>query len=294
MNIFAEQIVKACVEIYMQTITEFLPTPAKCHYTFNLRDISKVIQGMLMCRLDDIENKDYLVYLYIAETYRVFRDRLIGDPDRKKFNEMSHKILENHLTMDWELEDFKDVIFGEFENPEKFYLKLSPTDVLIPRLDELLMAYNAGDNGAEMNLVFFADCIAHLARISRILMQERGNAMLVGVGGSGRRSMARLAGYTRQMSTFSIEITKSYRDRDFHEDIRNLLRKCGQDEETVQFLFSDTQLVMESFLEDLNNLLNAGEIPNLFPNDEKVAILEEIAPRAKNCTTRDALYSFFV
>jgi dynein heavy chain len=34
-------------------------------------------------------------------------------------------------------------------------------------------------------------------------------------------------------------------------------------------LFSDTQIVRESFLEDINNLLNSGEVPNLFPVDEK-------------------------
>jgi dynein heavy chain len=44
-----------------------------------------------------------------------------------------------------------------------------------------------------MNLVFFDDCIQHLARIARVLRTQRGNAMLVGVGGSGRSSMARLA-----------------------------------------------------------------------------------------------------
>lgn len=36
------------------------------------------------------------------------------------------------------------------------------------------------------------------------------------------------------------------------------------------FLFTDTQIVVETMLEDLNNVLNSGEIPNLFPQDEQV------------------------
>jgi len=106
--------------------------------------------------------------------------------------------------------------------------------------------------------------------------------MLVGVGGSGRSSMARLAASINAMSTFSIEITKSYRQKEWYEDIKKMLRKCGLDETTVQFLFSDTQIVYESFLEDINNLLNSGEIPNLFPPDEKINICDELADRARS------------
>ena len=80
-----------------------------------------------------------------------------------------------------------------------------------------------------MNLVFFGDCIQHLARISRVLRQQRGNSLLVGVGGSGRRSMARLAGSINSMKCFSIEITKNYREKEFHEDIRDLLKKSALD-----------------------------------------------------------------
>jgi dynein heavy chain len=50
-------------------------------------------------------------------------------------------------------------------------------------------------------------------------------------------------------------------------------------------------------LEDINNLLNSGEIPNLFPPDEKVTICEDLAERAKNAgrgNNRDEIYAYFV
>ena len=46
--------------------------------------------------------------------------------------------------------------------------------------------------------------------------------------------------------------------------------KTGVEGKNVAFLFTDTQIVVETMLEDLNNVLNSGEIPNLFPPDEQV------------------------
>lgn len=93
--------------------------------------------------------------------------------------------------MDWELSEYKDIKFGDFETHEKRYTKLSSDfNAINDRLNHLLQLYN--NEYTPMNLVFFEDCVQHLARIARILSQERGNAMLVGVGGSGRRSMAQL------------------------------------------------------------------------------------------------------
>ena len=126
--------------------------------------------------------------------------------------------------------------------------------------------------------------------------------MLVGVGGSGRSSMAKLAAFINKMTTFSIEIAKGYKSREFHENLKELLKKCVFEENEhgrydTQFLFSDTQIVEESFLEDINNLLNSGEIPNLFAQDEKAAICDELSEIAKNAGIgqgREQIYPYFV
>lgn len=111
---------------------------------------------MLMINLENLVSKDYLVYLWLHETFRVFRDRLIDEKDRGKFNQMTHEIMEGYLNMDWEQDNYKDVLFGHFEQDGQ-YVKLSETNKLIPKLDECLEMYNA-DN-PPMNLVFFSDCI---------------------------------------------------------------------------------------------------------------------------------------
>jgi len=79
-------------------------------------------------------------------------------------------------------------------------MKLGNVDDLRPKLQDLLTFYNI--NNTPMDLVFFEDCVQHLARIARILRQQRGNAMLVGVGGSGRRSMAMFGASFNKITTF--------------------------------------------------------------------------------------------
>ena len=72
---------------------------------------------------------------------------------------MSSEKLESFLDMEWELKDYENIMFGDYESNKipKEYMKLNEINVLIPTLDEALELYNA--ENSPMNLVFFGDCI---------------------------------------------------------------------------------------------------------------------------------------
>jgi dynein heavy chain len=82
----ADLIVDSAVEIYGRMSTELLPTPAKSHYVFNLRDLSKCIQGILQVKPESISDKDSVSRLFFHEAQRVFHDRLINEEDKTYFN----------------------------------------------------------------------------------------------------------------------------------------------------------------------------------------------------------------
>jgi dynein heavy chain len=107
----------------------------------------------------------------------------------------------------------------------------------------------------------------------------------------------RIAKTVNGYSFFMIEITKNYKEPKWKEDISSLLKSCGKDNKKVIFLMSDTQIIYESFLEDINNILNTGEVQNLFKQDDIDMICEDLRPVAKQMgreDTKESLLELFV
>uniref|UniRef100_A0A674D5A9 Dynein axonemal heavy chain 1 n=1 Tax=Salmo trutta TaxID=8032 RepID=A0A674D5A9_SALTR len=250
-------LVDATIRVYATITSQLLPTPAKSHYTFNLRDLSKVFQGILMAEM-------HLLQLWYHESCRVFQDRLVSAEDRDWFDKLLQARIEEFGCSFEDAVPCQPVLFGDF---------------MIPGADnkEYMDDYNQIST-TKMKLVLFMDAIQHVCRISRILRQPLGNALLLGVGGSGRQSLTKLATHMSDYECFQIELAKNYGHTEWREDLKSIMLKAGLQNVQITFLFVDTQIKSESFLEDVNNILNSGDVPNLYAVDEQERILTAMKP----------------
>lgn len=285
-----QMVTEATIQIYNYMSTRMLPTPTKIHYLFNLRDISKVFQGMLRAHKDFHDTKEVLTRLWVHECFRVFCDRLVTDQDKfdfiKLIEEKLHEVFDvsfSTLCHNREIPVFVDIMR---EGLEPVYEDVRDRSKLKQLLDEKLEDYNVS-GFVPMDLVLFQDAINHIARVLRVIRQQRGNLLLIGVGGSGRQSLARLASFVLEYKTFQIEVTRQYRINEFREDLKSLYRQTGLENKPTTFLFVDTQIVMEDFLEDINNILSSGEVPNLFLPEELEEIFSELRQDALKYNIND-------
>uniref|UniRef100_A0A803W400 Dynein axonemal heavy chain 8 n=1 Tax=Ficedula albicollis TaxID=59894 RepID=A0A803W400_FICAL len=310
-----EKLVSTGRILWQRTKAKMLPTPSKFHYIFNLRDLSRIWQGMLTIKAEECTSSTVVLRLFKHECTRVIADRFNTPEDTEWFEKAVDKTIEEYVEADLSevlntepyfvdfLRDEPEATGDEPEDVEllapKVYEEIPSYEFLCNKLRAYQSQYNESIRGSFLDLVFFKDAMTHLIKVSRIIRTAYGNALLVGVGGSGKQSLSKLASFIAGYKIFQITLTRSYNITNLSEDLKVLYRTAGQEGQGITFIFTDNEIKEESFLEYVNNLLSSGEISNLFARDELdeitqslIAVMKKELPR--HPPTFDNLYEYFL
>ena len=311
------KLVAATLDIYKIAIEELRPTPLKSHYLFNLRDFAKVVYGICMADKDRVNTAEAAMRLWVHEVWRVFGDRLTNEDDKNLLLESVRSMSKRHFVPNFDLvfasydsnkdgkvntiEELRSLLFTDVltaKTNKPIYEEVTESERVQETIEEQLELYNSTSD-KPMDLVLFSFAIEHLLIICRILKQPGGNALLIGVGGSGRQSLTTLASYIYEYTVLQIEITNNYSKNDWREDIKRILKNAGGKGQQTVFLFTDSQIKEEGFVEDINTLLNTAEVPNLYTAEEKAELNELVRAPARQEGkalegTPTQLYNYFI
>jgi len=202
----------------------YLPTPTKCHYMFNLRDISKIFEAVSRVK-GNFYTREFFIKLWVHESFRTFFDRLVFDSDKYKFRDIINKQLDVNLGFsykDYELRDNRDCMFVDFLN-EGVYEEVNDFDEL-----KKVITTKFSNDKAYSNMVFFDQAISNICILNRIMNKNvGGNGVLIGMGASGRKSYTRIASDLNYFKVNQMNSAKDLKEKDWDEFIRGIIRTAG-------------------------------------------------------------------
>lgn len=278
---------------------QFAPTAIKFHYQFNLRDMARIVQNLLLAKPHAYKGNPLgLIRMWAHECHRVWHDRLIFDADREAYMNFMRVGIKEFTDFKEEAIFEEPLIYTSFDamckGHEPTYLPIPEMAALKNVLEAKLEEYN--DIVAKMDLVLFDQAMEHISRICRIIIQPVGSALLVGVGGSGKQSLGKLSAFILGYDVARIMVTSNYKLADLKVDIQGMFQKATVAGASLFFILTDGQIADNKFLMYINDLLASGYIPELFAKDELDGLLGKVRGEAKANgyqDTPDQLFEFF-
>ncbi|KAK6172722.1 hypothetical protein SNE40_016326 [Patella caerulea] len=296
------------VQFYEQLRSKFTVDDYS-HYLFAPRDLTNWVLNLLRydLRSGASENSsDTLLEIWAYEARRLFRDKIVGLEGRNKFD----NILMNVIRTDWSTNIFDSLdstffvtwgaksdsgapavgagaplpIFG------KPLGKLSSED-LMAVVEKGIRMY--GRENRELDLLIFKEVLENMARVDRVLTKPGGSLLMAGRSGVGRRSSVAVVANMHQMDFFSPKTSRGYGLKQFKNDLKTVMQLSGIEGNQVVMLLEDHQFVEPQFLELINSLLSAGEVPGLYSPEELEPLLAPLRDLASEAGFRGTMVNYF-
>ena len=279
-----ETIVEGAINSFKRVKEIFRPLPITPHYNFNLRDLVKIFSSIAMVKssvLSQVQNStDYMLSALLHETCRVYQDRLANEEDQIKFKNTVLKELQNfiyHGVEDIDAEkQYNSLLFSQI-NEDELYIQVDDIDELKQKVYDQISFYNSNKRAKErLDLILFDYSMKHLLRIDRVLSRNGEHGVLVGLTGSGRKSLINICAFIKKFKIFLTrgkDEVENYSHKDWIKDIQELYRQTGIRLEDSIFLLNDNNINDEQMYVDLNCIISSGVVYNLFTGEERAEVI---------------------
>ena len=313
--------VDAAIDVYLKVSQALKAIPSKPHYLFNLRDLSRTIQGIQIIEKKECANTNKIVRLCIHEFTRVYFDRLSTEDDEQIYFNILNLAIRSKMKEDIKMvmKDvynssiaydkpsilkeirFSDVLGEEIIANDRHYDEILNNKKLETVVEGFLEDYNTNSK-KPMALILFDFAIEHILRLLRILKMTQGHAVLIGLGGTGCQSLTKLASFIRDCELFQLETSKFYNYEQWKQDLIKVMTRAGADCKDVVLLLAGSHLKFGFILEDINNVLNTVDVPNLFQEEDFMPLIDKIRTNAKriglvelaDSGNSTQIYNFFI
>ncbi|XP_072536739.1 dynein axonemal heavy chain 11 [Salminus brasiliensis] len=291
-------LVQAAIVLHHKAICHFLPSANNFLHLFSLWDLSRLFQGLLFSRPESVRQSCDLLQLWVHESRRVYSDRFSDLADQQLFHRLQADAARQAfmgLEEQPVLQEPLIYLHSSAGAGEPAYAPVAGCEQLSSILTEALDRYN--QLYSTMNLVLFQQAMLHVCRISRILACPRGHALLVGVGGSGKQSLTRLAAYFSNMDVFQPTVHKGYGLQELKVDLAELCVRTGVKNLPTVLLLTDAQIPNENFLVIISTLLSSGEVRELLSEEEVDAVVKAVKKEVRSLgllDTTENCWRFFI
>uniref|UniRef100_A0A8C5LFK9 Dynein, axonemal, heavy chain 14 n=1 Tax=Jaculus jaculus TaxID=51337 RepID=A0A8C5LFK9_JACJA len=265
--------------------------------------IFQLLLGMMQADKTVINSKEMVAQLFTHEASRVFHDRLMEPTEKSLFYQVLSKEIQNHFQIQWLPEDLMNdssvfVDFLDLHKPhrKKLYQKTNDFNKLVNILNEFQMKLGSTSLEMSHSIVFFKEAIEHITRATRVLRQPGIHMLLIGMDGCGKETCATLACYVAEHKLYRVPVSHSYSYIEFKELFKKVFIQAGLEGNPTVVMVANLNPEQESFLVDLNYIINSGKIPNLFENEELDSIvmrLRAFAEQYSYADDRNFLLKFF-